>query len=156
MSDRERLEPRLRRLARRKVGPAGHHAARSTCINVQGVDEKGGWLYYIASPDNPAQRYLFRTRLNGKGKPERLTPAREPGTHAYDVAPNYRYAFQTYSSFGNPPSHPPGRAARRTESSGRWWTTSALRGRVAALRRGPVEFFTLDRGRRHQAARRTS
>ena len=38
-------------------------------LEVQGIDPKGGWLYYIASPDNPAQRYLFRTRLDGKGKP---------------------------------------------------------------------------------------
>ncbi len=72
-------------------------------LDVQGIDAKGGWLYYVASPENPAQRYLFRTRLDGKGKPERLSPARESGTHAYDVAPNYRYAIETYSSLGNPP-----------------------------------------------------
>ena len=35
----------------------------------------GGWLYYIASPANATQRYLYRSRLDGSGKPERVTPA---------------------------------------------------------------------------------
>ncbi|MBA3318574.1 MAG: DPP IV N-terminal domain-containing protein, partial [Gemmatimonadales bacterium] len=43
-------------------------------LDIQGIDPKGGWLYYVASPDNPVQRYLFRTRLDGKGKPARLSP----------------------------------------------------------------------------------
>src|SRR5437870_948256 len=32
-------------------------------IGVEKVDAAGGWLYYAASPDNPTQRYLFRSRL---------------------------------------------------------------------------------------------
>ena len=40
-------------------------------ISIEGVDEKAGWLYYIASPENATQRYLYRTELNGNGKPER-------------------------------------------------------------------------------------
>ena len=53
-------------------------------VEVLGTDEKGGWLYYLASPDNPTQRYLFRSRLDGKGAPERLSPPADSGTHAYD------------------------------------------------------------------------
>ena len=34
-------------------------------VGIQSVDEPGGWLYYIASPANATQRYLFRTRLDG-------------------------------------------------------------------------------------------
>ncbi len=109
-------------------------------LDVQGIDPKGGWLYYIASPENPVQRYLFRTRLDGKGKPERLSPARESGTHTYDVAPNYRYAIETYSSLGNPPiirlvrlpTHQPVRTLVDNQR---------LRSKVNALRRGPVEWL---------------
>ena len=36
-------------------------------ICVAAVDEKGGWLYYMASPANATQLYLYRTRLDGKG-----------------------------------------------------------------------------------------
>src|ERR1051326_4607208 len=39
-------------------------------IDVAAVDETGGWLYYIASPDNATQRYLYRSRLDGKGNAE--------------------------------------------------------------------------------------
>jgi dipeptidyl-peptidase-4 len=107
---------------------------------VLGADDKGGWLYYIASPDHPSQRYLFRSRLDGKGAPERLSPRLESGTHVYDRAPNFRYALDTYSSFGNPPVirlvRLPGHELIRTLVD-----NAVLRRRVDALRRGAVEFF---------------
>jgi dipeptidyl-peptidase 4 len=112
-------------------------------VDIKGIDPKGGWLYYIASPDNPVQRYLFRTRLDGKGTPERLSPAREPGTHAYDVAPNYRYAIETYSSLGSPPIirlvRLPKHEAIRTLVD-----NQELRARVNALHRGQVEWLTVE------------
>ena len=112
-------------------------------LDVQGIDPKGGWLYYIASPENPVQRYLFRTRLDGKGKPERLSPARESGTHTYDVSPSYRYAIETYSSLGNPPiirlvrlpNHQPIRTLVDNQQ---------LRSKVTALHRGPVEWLNIE------------
>ena len=67
-------------------------------ISVSLIDEKGNYVYFIASPDNATQKYLYRTRLDGKGKPERLSPATEPGTHEYDISPNARYAMHTFSN----------------------------------------------------------
>jgi len=89
------------------------------------------------------QRYLFRTRLDGKGKPERLSPARESGTHTYDVSPSYRYAIETYSSLGNPPiirlvrlpNHQPIRTLVDNQQ---------LRSKVTALHRGPVEWLNIE------------
>ena len=82
-------------------------------LEVQGIDAKGGWLYYIASPDNPAQRYLFRTRLDGKGKPERLSARRASRAPTSTIwRPTYKYAIETYSSLGQPPDHAPGPPAR--------------------------------------------
>ena len=109
---------------------------------VLGVDEKSGWLYYIASPEQPSQRYLYRTRLDGKGSPERLSPQNEPGTHSYDRAPSFRYALETFSSFGNPPlirlvRLPDHRVIRTLVDN------ATLRRRVARLRRGAAEFFTI-------------
>ena len=72
-------------------------------VSVAGVDDKGGWLYYIASPENATQRYLYRTRLDGSGTPERITPANEPGTHRYALSPDAQWAFHTYSAFDVPP-----------------------------------------------------
>ncbi len=72
-------------------------------IQVVGVDPKEQWLYYIASPDNATQRYLYRCRLDSPGSAERVTPADEPGTHSYDVSPNFEWALHTYSTFDTPP-----------------------------------------------------
>ncbi len=72
-------------------------------LTIEGADEKAGWLYYTASPDNATQRYLYRVQLGGGGKPERLTPAAQPGTHAYVLAPQAAWAFHTYSTINAPP-----------------------------------------------------
>ncbi|MBS1606624.1 MAG: DPP IV N-terminal domain-containing protein, partial [Bacteroidetes bacterium] len=42
-------------------------------IRVSLVDEKNNMVYFIASPQNATQKYLFRTRLDGRGRAERLT-----------------------------------------------------------------------------------
>ncbi|MCW5559461.1 MAG: DPP IV N-terminal domain-containing protein, partial [Verrucomicrobiae bacterium] len=67
------------------------------------VDQAGGWFYYYASPENAAQRYLFRVPLDGSKPPERVTPASQPGTHHYDFSPDGKWAFHTYSRFDSPP-----------------------------------------------------
>ncbi|MEK7728197.1 MAG: prolyl oligopeptidase family serine peptidase, partial [candidate division KSB1 bacterium] len=70
--------------------------------NISCVDEKSGWLYYIASPENPTQRFLYRTRLDGSGKPERLTPSDLRGTNRYQVSPDGKWAIHRYSTFDLP------------------------------------------------------
>jgi len=67
-------------------------------IQVSLVDEKNNYVYFIASPDNATQKYLYRTRLDGKGKLERITPGTEPGTHEYDLSPGGQYALHTFSN----------------------------------------------------------
>ena len=67
-------------------------------IKVSLIDEKNNYVYFIASPDNATQKYLYRTRLDGKGKLERITPAGEPGTHEYDISPDARYAMHDFSN----------------------------------------------------------
>ena len=71
-------------------------------LSISGVDEAGGWLYYIASPANATQRYLYRSRLDGSGKPERVTPAAASGTHTYNLSPDCRWAFHGDSRFDMP------------------------------------------------------
>jgi dipeptidyl-peptidase-4 len=72
-------------------------------INIQAVEEQSGWIYFIASPDNPSQRYLYRVSLDGNGRAQRLTPADAPGTHTYRLSPDARYAFHTHSNANTPP-----------------------------------------------------
>jgi dipeptidyl-peptidase-4 len=106
------------------------------------ADEK--WIYFIASPDNATQRYLYRAPLDGSADPERLTPAK-PGTHSYNVSPNGEYAFHDFSSFNSPPASdvvhlPDHRLLRSTADN------SAVAERVRPLSAGPAEFFQLDAG----------
>jgi dipeptidyl-peptidase-4 len=84
-----------------KIIPITHGAF--DVINLSGVDEKAGWLYLIASPENGTQRYLYRARLDGSGEAERVTPHDAPGTHSYDISPDGSWAFHTYSSVDSPP-----------------------------------------------------
>ena len=67
------------------------------------VDEDGGWLYFIASPENISQRYLYRSRLNGTGDMQRVTPLEYSGFNNYQVSKDARWAIHTHSSFSQPP-----------------------------------------------------
>ncbi len=71
-------------------------------VSISAVDEGGGWLYYLASPENATQRYLYRSRLDGSGQAERLTPSNAPGTHTYNISPDCHWALHSYSKFDAP------------------------------------------------------
>jgi len=114
-------------------------------IDIVGVDPKEEWLYYIASPENATQRYLYRTRLSGKGTAERLTPADQPGTHSYQVSPDLRWAIHTYSTFDTPPITdlvhlPDHKVLRMLEEN------SNLHSNAKDLVSAPTEFFHVDIG----------
>ncbi len=62
------------------------------------VDEKNNAFYFMASPENATQKYLYTTKLDGKGKLERVTPSVFPGTHSYDISPDGIYALHGYQT----------------------------------------------------------
>ncbi len=68
-------------------------------MEISAVDEASGYVYFMASPDNATQKYLYRTKLDGSGKAERLSPANEPGTHNYAVSPNGKAALHQFSNY---------------------------------------------------------
>ncbi len=72
-------------------------------VRIDRIDDAGDWMYFIASPENATQRYLFRVKLDGKGKLEQITPKNETGMHSYDISPNGKWAFHTFSTFDTPP-----------------------------------------------------
>lgn len=105
-------------------------------------DEK--WIYFIASPENPTQRYLYRSKLDGSAAPERITP-NQPATHSYTISPNGEWAFHNYSSFNAPPTFevvhlPDHRVMRNTADN------SALGESVKQFSSGPAEFLKVDAG----------
>ena len=113
-------------------------------IRIAHIDDQSGFVYFLASPDNATQSFLYRTQLDGSGALERLTP-QQRGSHAYEIAPNGRYALHTWSSFGTPqqvelvelPSH---RTLKTLADNQR------LRDQLAKIDLGETEFFRVDAG----------
>ena len=89
--------------------------------------------------------FLWRTRLDGTGEPQRLTPAGARGMHDYDVSPRGGWAIHTATAWGTPattdlvrlPSHQVVRTLV---------TNEALKATLAGLRQGKSEFFQVDIG----------
>ncbi|MGQ9801869.1 MAG: S9 family peptidase [Candidatus Saccharicenans sp.] len=114
-------------------------------VGLSGLDEKRGWLYFIASPDDAARRYLYRVGLKPGSSPERVTPAGLAGTHSYQISPGGGFAIHTCSTFDSPPvidliDLPRHRVLRTLVSN------DSLKSRLGALKRKPVEFFQVDNG----------
>ncbi len=109
-------------------------------IGVELSDVANGWLYFSASPENATQKYLFRARLDGSGKAERLSPATQPGTHTYTISPRGDLAIHTYSSANKVPVTDvvrfPQHAVVRT-----MFDNKELTERIAKLKPVAQEFF---------------
>lgn len=72
-------------------------------IQLSGMDLKKGLVYFIASPDNYTQRYLYSAKLFGNGEVERVSPEDESGQHRYQISPNGKFAVHTFSNAVTPP-----------------------------------------------------
>ncbi len=114
-------------------------------ISVVQVNTASGLIYFLASPDNATQRYLFCTRLDGEGKAERLSPENEPGIHSYLISPRGDFAIHTYSTFTRVPVteivHLPQHARARMLVD-----NHETQARLDKLRPCPTEFFRVDIG----------
>ena len=71
-------------------------------MDITRVDAKGGFVYFMASPTNATQKYLYRVKLDGSTKEQRLSPITQPGTHTYDISPTGRFAFHNFSNYYTP------------------------------------------------------
>src|SRR5689334_11149134 len=114
-------------------------------ISVERVDAQNGWMYFAASPQNATQRYLYRVRLDGAGKEERLTPASATGTHSYDVSPRGDYAIHVFSTFNTVPVTEIVRLPQH-EVVRTLIDNKAVQERLAQLKPTTTEFFKVDIG----------
>ncbi len=71
-------------------------------IDLKHINSKEGYVYYMASPDNPTQKYLYKTKLNGKGKSKLVTPIHLQGTHDYNFSSNGKIAFHSFTNHYTP------------------------------------------------------
>jgi dipeptidyl-peptidase-4 len=113
-------------------------------VSLAAVDEPGGWAYFIASPEQATQRYLYRARLDGS-KTARITPANQSGTHTYNISPDCHWAFHSVSKFDSPgetdlvglPDH---KVVRVLDDNG------ALKAKVAPILAGRTEIVHIPVG----------
>ncbi|MCK4990689.1 MAG: DPP IV N-terminal domain-containing protein, partial [Bacteroidales bacterium] len=114
-------------------------------VSLNCINPKSGYVYYIASPDDPTQRYLYRSRLDGLGSPERISPAQQQGQHRYVMSDDAKWALHTFENANTPPvislmevkSH---KAIRVMEDNQR------IKEKYAGLDLSPKEFFRVDIG----------
>ena len=109
------------------------------------IDPTSGFVYYIASPENFTQRYLYRSSLTKKGKAERITPMNLSGQNGYQISTDSKFAIHTFQNTTTPPvyslvSLPKHETVRLLEDN------KELKSKVAALDMNPKEFFKVDIG----------
>jgi Dipeptidyl aminopeptidases/acylaminoacyl-peptidases len=93
-------------------------------VQQAGMDIDKGLVYFIASPDNFTQRYLYSASLFGKGDVKRLSPTEQEGQHRYQMSPTGKWAVHTFSNAVTPPvidmvSFPQHKSVRMIESNER-------------------------------------
>ncbi len=71
-------------------------------IDLKHINQQEGEVYYMASPHNATQKYLYKTKLNGKGKNKLVSPESLKGTHDYYFSPNGAYALHTFTNHYTP------------------------------------------------------
>lgn len=71
-------------------------------VRINCIDPKGGYVYYIASPDNYTQRYLYRSKIDGSSAPERVSPKHQLGQHAYQISADAKFAIHTFQNATTP------------------------------------------------------
>ena len=114
-------------------------------ISTVGMDMKKGLVYFIASPDNYTQRYLYSAKLFGKGEVKRESPMDEAGQHSYSMSPTGKWAVHTFSNAVTPPvidmvSFPGHKSVRMIEDN------AEAKAQYKALGLNPKEFVKAKSG----------
>ena len=99
-------------------------------------------LYYIASPQNATQRYLFAVALTGADL-KRVTPEDQPGWHDYNISPNGKWAIHAHSRMDQPPAVDLVKLPEH-ETVRNLVDNAALSEKLEQLELEPVDFFQIE------------
>jgi dipeptidyl-peptidase-4 len=105
---------------------------------ISAVDEAKNEVYFIASPDNPIQRYLYKVKMDGKSKAVRITPQGYAGTNSYECSPNGSYAVHSFTSRTVAPASQLINLATHKPIAG-----DDLLSKIKPVNRDNLEFFTI-------------
>jgi dipeptidyl-peptidase-4 len=112
---------------------------------IKSLDETNGWLYFIASPENVSQRYLYRSKLDGSIVNQKITPEGYNGYNQYQMAENASWAIHSHSSFTQPTSKYLVKISTANDSQHQkqhtLMTNEKLNNKLAKLELAQTEFF---------------
>ncbi|WP_370694270.1 S9 family peptidase [Psychrobium sp. 1_MG-2023] len=111
--------------------------------SIKSIDQDNGWVYFIASPDDVAQRYLYRAPLDGSGKKERVTPQQYAGFNRYHMDAKGQWAIHSHSSFDTPTTKRLV-ALSDHQTQRTMLKNKALKAKLAQLSLGQTEFFQVE------------
>jgi len=66
--------------------------------SIKCIDEVNNTIYFMASPDNATQLYLYKINMDGNSKAILVSPADLKGMHEYDISPTAKFALHTFSN----------------------------------------------------------
>jgi len=71
--------------------------------SIKCIDEVSNYIYFMASPDNATQLYLYKVKMDGKTAAVLVSPAGLKGTHNYTISPNGKWANHGFSNYKTMP-----------------------------------------------------
>jgi len=114
-------------------------------VDLLQINSELNLAYFIASPENATQRYLYQVDLSPSStfQAQRLTPTGQTGWHQYQISPDGKLAVHNWAKFGDPsraqmvqlPSHKVVQSLHDNNS---------LRSKLAALPKCSEEFFKVE------------
>ncbi|MCW3090679.1 MAG: peptidase [Ferruginibacter sp.] len=72
--------------------------------SIECIDETSNYIYFMASPSNATQLYLFRIKMDGKSDAEPVSNLGLKGTHHYVISPGAKWAKHSFSNYFTPKS----------------------------------------------------
>lgn len=110
-------------------------------MEIEHVDEAGGFIYFTASPEAASEQHLYRIPIGG-GRAARVSPELA-GTHSYRFSADGRWAVHSFSTFTNPPvttlvRMPSHETARKIEAN------EELKKKLQGLSAPAAEFFQVE------------
>ena len=114
-------------------------------ISIYCIDTKGGYVYYAATPESNVEKYLYRSRLDGKGEAVRVSPEGFVGHHSYMISGNAKYALHIYNNSATPSTYelislPKHKTVRVLEDN------KSLKDKMTNLALSPKEWLKVDIG----------
>ena len=73
-------------------------------VQMLAFNENNNEIFFTASPDNVAQRYLYKASLDGSAKPQKITPQMYAGHNHYYMSKDTSNALHTHSAVLTPSS----------------------------------------------------